>query len=214
MYLGTSCFISIMFIDNLYLFIFFRFSSIHLHTWFVPLAKRDGLLHLAYIQITKRVPAYHGRTEILLLFTIRMGLHFDNGWYDTLCSSHIGRTSQQHQQKLFIASVIGYVNRRSNRYKLNRMYLLLSLIRRNYYIYCFKTEIVTKRNNQCSTIIFTTVPTSRRFNDFLAGWLGIAVIFVPVMCTILVNLLFCFSTKTAIKRMSTYGQIHHKMKYR
>lgn len=53
-----------------------------------------------------------------------------------------------------------------------------------------------------------------QFLFFFTGWLGIAVIFVPVMCTILVNLFFYFSTKTVIKRMSTYGQIHHKMKYR
>ncbi|XP_050528397.1 probable G-protein coupled receptor Mth-like 5 isoform X2 [Daktulosphaira vitifoliae] len=49
--------------------------------------------------------------------------------------------------------------------------------------------------------------------DGAIGWLGIAVIFVPAVCTVLVNLFFYSSTKSVIKRMSTYGQIHHKMKY-
>ncbi|XP_050439407.1 probable G-protein coupled receptor Mth-like 5 [Adelges cooleyi] len=57
------------------------------------------------------------------------------------------------------------------------------------------------------------VASSDSATDGAIGWLGIAVMFVPAVCTILVNLFFYVSTKTAIKRMSTYGQIHHKMKY-
>ncbi|VVC26933.1 Methuselah ectodomain, domain 2,GPCR, family 2-like [Cinara cedri] len=60
---------------------------------------------------------------------------------------------------------------------------------------------------------YSSHPSSAPPIEGAIGWLGVAVIFVPVMCTILVNLFFYFSTKTVIKRMSTYGQIHHKMKY-
>ncbi|XP_054264795.1 probable G-protein coupled receptor Mth-like 5 [Macrosteles quadrilineatus] len=45
------------------------------------------------------------------------------------------------------------------------------------------------------------------------GWLGVAVFFTPIACTILVDLFFYISTVNIIKRMSTYGRIHHKMKY-
>ncbi|XP_063231397.1 probable G-protein coupled receptor Mth-like 5 isoform X1 [Bacillus rossius redtenbacheri] len=45
------------------------------------------------------------------------------------------------------------------------------------------------------------------------GWLGVAMFFTPVAFTILVNLFFYLTTGQIINRMSTYGRIHHKMKY-
>ncbi|CAG2055355.1 unnamed protein product [Timema podura] len=45
------------------------------------------------------------------------------------------------------------------------------------------------------------------------GWLGIAMFFTPVGFTILVNIFFYLTTGQIINRMSTYGRIHHKMKY-
>ncbi|XP_015363431.1 PREDICTED: probable G-protein coupled receptor Mth-like 5 [Diuraphis noxia] len=60
---------------------------------------------------------------------------------------------------------------------------------------------------------YSSHPSTTTSIEGAIGWLGISVIFVPVICTILVNLFFYVSTKTVIKRMSTYGQIHHKMKY-
>lgn len=46
-----------------------------------------------------------------------------------------------------------------------------------------------------------------------AGWLGIAVFFTPIAFTILVNIFFYVTTVQIIDRMSTYGRIHHKLKY-
>ncbi|KAG8251660.1 G-protein coupled receptor activity protein [Homalodisca vitripennis] len=45
------------------------------------------------------------------------------------------------------------------------------------------------------------------------GWLGVAVFFTPIAFTVLINIYFYASTVNIIKRMSTYGRIHHKMKY-
>ncbi|XP_031833559.1 G-protein coupled receptor Mth-like 5 [Nomia melanderi] len=45
------------------------------------------------------------------------------------------------------------------------------------------------------------------------GWLGVSVLFTSIALTILVDLSFALTTANRIKRMSTYGRIHHKMKY-
>ncbi|KAJ9600193.1 hypothetical protein L9F63_009527, partial [Diploptera punctata] len=45
------------------------------------------------------------------------------------------------------------------------------------------------------------------------GWLGKAVFFTPVAFTILINIFFYLTTGHVINQMSTYGRIHHKMKY-
>lgn len=45
------------------------------------------------------------------------------------------------------------------------------------------------------------------------GWLGVSVLFMSVAFTIVVDLCFILTTSNTIKRMSTYGRIHHKMKY-
>lgn len=45
------------------------------------------------------------------------------------------------------------------------------------------------------------------------GWLGKAVLFTPVAFTVLVNIFFYLTTGHVINQMSTYGRIHHKMKY-
>lgn len=45
------------------------------------------------------------------------------------------------------------------------------------------------------------------------GWLGISVLFTSIAFTIMVDLCFVLTTANRIKRMSTYGRIHHKMKY-
>lgn len=45
------------------------------------------------------------------------------------------------------------------------------------------------------------------------GWLGISVLFTSIVLTIMVDLCFVLTTANRIKRMSTYGRIHHKMKY-
>ncbi|KZC11293.1 putative G-protein coupled receptor Mth-like 5 [Dufourea novaeangliae] len=45
------------------------------------------------------------------------------------------------------------------------------------------------------------------------GWLGVSVLFTSIALTILVNLSFVLTTANRIKRMNTYGRIHHKMKY-
>lgn len=49
---------------------------------------------------------------------------------------------------------------------------------------------------------------------FFSGWLGIALFFTPIAFTILVDIFFYLSTTQVINRMSTYGRIHHKMKFR
>ena len=45
------------------------------------------------------------------------------------------------------------------------------------------------------------------------GWLGLSVLFTSVAFSIIVNLCFVLTTMNKIKRMRTYGRIHHKMKY-
>lgn len=45
------------------------------------------------------------------------------------------------------------------------------------------------------------------------GWLGISVLFTSIAFTIMIDLSFVLTTANRIKRMSTYGRIHHKMKY-
>lgn len=46
------------------------------------------------------------------------------------------------------------------------------------------------------------------------GWLGMAMFFTPIACTIMVDIFFYLSTGQTISRMSTYGRIHNKMKFR
>jgi len=48
----------------------------------------------------------------------------------------------------------------------------------------------------------------------LTGWLGKAVFFTPVAFTVLIDIFFYLRTGHTISQMSTYGRIHHKMKYR
>ncbi|XP_071563287.1 probable G-protein coupled receptor Mth-like 5 [Temnothorax nylanderi] len=45
------------------------------------------------------------------------------------------------------------------------------------------------------------------------GWLGLSVMFMCIAFTIIVDLCLILTTANRIKRMSTYGRIHHKMKY-
>ena len=45
------------------------------------------------------------------------------------------------------------------------------------------------------------------------GWLGLAVLFTSIGFTIIIDLCFALTTAKTIKRMNTYGRIHHKMKY-
>lgn len=45
------------------------------------------------------------------------------------------------------------------------------------------------------------------------GWLGISVMFMCIAFTVVIDLCFVLTTANRIKRMSTYGRIHHKMKY-
>lgn len=45
------------------------------------------------------------------------------------------------------------------------------------------------------------------------GWLGLSVLFTSIAFTIIVDLCFVLTTANTIKRMRTYGRIHHKMKY-
>lgn len=54
----------------------------------------------------------------------------------------------------------------------------------------------------------TNISPQERF-----GWLGLSVIFTTIAFTIIVDLCFALSTAKTIKRMNTYGRIHHKMKY-
>jgi G protein-coupled receptor Mth (Methuselah protein) len=49
---------------------------------------------------------------------------------------------------------------------------------------------------------------------YITGWLGLAMFFTPIAFTILVNVFFYLTTGQAINRMSTYGRIHHKMKFK
>lgn len=45
------------------------------------------------------------------------------------------------------------------------------------------------------------------------GWLGISVMFMCIAFTVVIDLCLVMTTANRIKRMSTYGRIHHKMKY-
>lgn len=45
------------------------------------------------------------------------------------------------------------------------------------------------------------------------GWLGITVMFMTIAFTVVIDLYLVLTTANRIKRMSTYGRIHHKMKY-
>lgn len=45
------------------------------------------------------------------------------------------------------------------------------------------------------------------------GWLALSVLFMSIALTIIVDFCFVLTTANRIKRMSTYGRIHHKMKY-
>ncbi|CAL1675410.1 unnamed protein product [Lasius platythorax] len=45
------------------------------------------------------------------------------------------------------------------------------------------------------------------------GWLGISVMFTCIAFTVVIDLCLVLTTANRIKRMSTYGRIHHKMKY-
>lgn len=45
------------------------------------------------------------------------------------------------------------------------------------------------------------------------GWLAVSVLFMSIALTIIVNFSFILTTANRIKRMGTYGRIHHKMKY-
>ncbi|XP_014212492.1 probable G-protein coupled receptor Mth-like 5 [Copidosoma floridanum] len=45
------------------------------------------------------------------------------------------------------------------------------------------------------------------------GWLGLSVLFMTIAFSIFFNLYFILTTKNKLKRMRTYGRIHHKMKY-
>lgn len=45
------------------------------------------------------------------------------------------------------------------------------------------------------------------------GWLGLSVMFMCIASTIVIDLCLILTTANRIKRMSTYGRIHHKMKY-
>ncbi|XP_032664448.1 probable G-protein coupled receptor Mth-like 5 [Odontomachus brunneus] len=45
------------------------------------------------------------------------------------------------------------------------------------------------------------------------GWLGITVMFMCIAFTVIIDLCLVLTTANRIKRMSTYGRIHHKMKY-
>ncbi|XP_049782265.1 probable G-protein coupled receptor Mth-like 5 isoform X1 [Schistocerca cancellata] len=74
----------------------------------------------------------------------------------------------------------------------------------------------------CCTAVMTAVAVfahyilesgQRKPTDSSIGWLGVSVIFTAVGFTILVNIYFYVTTGHAISRMSTYGRIHHKMKY-
>ncbi|XP_015518717.2 probable G-protein coupled receptor Mth-like 5 isoform X1 [Neodiprion lecontei] len=45
------------------------------------------------------------------------------------------------------------------------------------------------------------------------GWLAVAVLFTPVAFSVIFNVWFVATTTNFMKRMNTYGRIHHKMKY-
>ncbi|XP_014609833.1 PREDICTED: probable G-protein coupled receptor Mth-like 5 [Polistes canadensis] len=45
------------------------------------------------------------------------------------------------------------------------------------------------------------------------GWLALSVLYMSIALTIIIDFSFILTTANRIKRMSTYGRIHHKMKY-
>ena len=49
---------------------------------------------------------------------------------------------------------------------------------------------------------------------FCAGWIGISVFFLPVACLVIANFFFWRSTAHIISRISSFGRIHDKLKYR
>ncbi|XP_065338390.1 probable G-protein coupled receptor Mth-like 5 [Cloeon dipterum] len=55
----------------------------------------------------------------------------------------------------------------------------------------------------------TNIPMSQR----QLGFLGLSMFFLPIAFIVLVNVFFYVTTAQAIARMTTYGRIHHKMKY-
>ncbi|KAL0122296.1 hypothetical protein PUN28_007202 [Cardiocondyla obscurior] len=59
-----------------------------------------------------------------------------------------------------------------------------------------------------STVGGTTYPAQET-----VGWLGLSVMFMCIAFTTLIDLCLILTTANRIKRMSTYGRIHHKMKY-
>lgn len=103
----------------MFFFFFSRIVSLHLHAGLVSMAERDGLLHLAHIQITKRIPAHYRRTQILLLFPLRVGLHVNHGRYGAVRTSRVRHTSRQQQRQqqkqLFTLFQHVVVRRRSHR---------------------------------------------------------------------------------------------------
>jgi len=50
--------------------------------------------------------------------------------------------------------------------------------------------------------------------NFIPGFLGLSMFFLPIAFIVLVNVFFYVTTAQAIARMTTYGRIHHKMKYK
>lgn len=44
------------------------------------------------------------------------------------------------------------------------------------------------------------------------GWLGMAIFFTPIAFTIIVDIFFYITTMQIIRRMNTYGRIHHKLR--
>ncbi|XP_065206035.1 probable G-protein coupled receptor Mth-like 5 [Planococcus citri] len=54
---------------------------------------------------------------------------------------------------------------------------------------------------------------SKKVTESTIGEIGVAVFFTTIAVLILINVFFCLSTLQIINRMSTYGRIHHKLKY-
>lgn len=59
-------------------------------------------------------------------------------------------------------------------------------------------------------------PIEKMAMILFSGWLGIALFFFPVACTILLDLYFFLSTSQLMSRITLYdyGHIHHKLRYR
>lgn len=45
------------------------------------------------------------------------------------------------------------------------------------------------------------------------GWLGTSVFFIAIAVIILVNVFFCLSTVDVMRKISTYGRVHYKLKF-